>query len=132
MSTITKMPNNTKLSNTCFIIFYFSHNIYVVGLLFSRPWAPLAELLELQFPHPPVPPGPRYYYYCYCYCYYCPLPLKIIYKGNQSWFQSNQIILNKEGNRQKRKWRNVIGFSALFQKWQKKVIFKNDLWDKSY
>ena len=32
---------------------FSSHNIYVVGLLFSRPWAPLAELLELLFPHPP-------------------------------------------------------------------------------
>ena len=32
---------------------YFSHNIYVVGLLFSRPWAPLADSWTLDFPTPP-------------------------------------------------------------------------------
>ena len=55
-----------------FLISNFPHNIYVVGLLFSRPWAPFAVWLEIEFPHPPVPPGPRCCYCCcYCYCYCC-------------------------------------------------------------
>ena len=47
---------------------FFSHNIYVEGLLFSCPWVCRGSLLESSFSDPPVPPGRRYYCCCYCCC----------------------------------------------------------------
>ena len=54
------------------VVYFYSHNIYVVGILFFRPWAPFAVWLEIEFPHPPVPPGPRCCYYFYCWLFPAP------------------------------------------------------------
>ena len=52
------------------IRFFFSHNIYVMGHLFSRPWVCRGLVLEFRNSTPPRPQELRYC--CYCCCCFVP------------------------------------------------------------